>query len=75
MDIQTRKLNFIQEILALSNEEIIVKLEGMLMREKRKESNKSSVYDFVGIISESEADSMKKIIEDTCERINEEDWN
>jgi hypothetical protein len=35
MDIQTKKLNFIQEVLSVSNEKIIDKLESLLEEEKR----------------------------------------
>lgn len=35
MDIQTRKLNFIQEILAVSNEKIMDKLESLLKKEQQ----------------------------------------
>lgn len=35
MDIQTKKLNFIQEVLALSNEKIIDKLESLLKKEQQ----------------------------------------
>ncbi len=37
MDIQTRKLNFIQEILILRNEKLISKLESLLKKEKSKD--------------------------------------
>ena len=36
MDLQTRKLNFIEEILAISNESIIQKLESVLRKEQNK---------------------------------------
>jgi hypothetical protein len=74
MDIQTRKLNFIQEILAVSNEKIIDKLESLLKKEKKKPTVRPSVYDFLGVLSEEEAESMKKEIEASCETIHEEDW-
>lgn len=35
MDIQTRKLNFIQEVLAISNEKLISKLESILKKEQQ----------------------------------------
>ncbi len=35
MDIQSRKLNFIQEILAVSNEKIMDKLESLLKQEQQ----------------------------------------
>ncbi|MFY0602056.1 MAG: hypothetical protein JXR03_20445 [Cyclobacteriaceae bacterium] len=34
MDLQTRKLHFIEEILAINNEEIIEKLESVLQNEQ-----------------------------------------
>lgn len=74
MDIQTRKLLFIQEILALSNERIIDKLETILKKEKSKIEKKPSAYDLLGVISEKEATDMKREIEQACENINEEDW-
>ena len=71
MDIQTRKLNFIQEILAIINEKVISKLESLLKKEKKKDVQRLSVYDFLGVISEEEAENMEKEIEEACENINE----
>lgn len=36
MDLQTRKLHFIEEILAISNEKIIAKLELVLKKEQQE---------------------------------------
>jgi TATA-binding protein-associated factor Taf7 len=36
MDIQTRKINFVQEFLRLKNEQLINKLEKFLFQEKKK---------------------------------------
>lgn len=36
MDIQTRKLNLLREIMALSNEEVIEKVENLLSQEKKQ---------------------------------------
>lgn len=75
MDLKTRKLHFIQEILALENEKIIDKLESLLNKEKRKkEGQKPSVYNLLGVISEDEAEKMKKEIENSCENIHDDDW-
>lgn len=74
MDIKTRKLNFIQEILALNNETIIEKLESLLKKEKRKETKSYSAYSLLGVLNEEEAEEMKKRIEESCENINNEDW-
>ena len=72
MDIKTRKLNFIQEILALDNEKIIEKLEIQLKNEKRKEI-KYSAHNLLGVITAEEAVEMLKGIEESCETINDED--
>lgn len=74
MDLKTRKLSFIKEILALSNEQIIVKLESLLKEEKIKATKKSSVYDLLESLTEEEANKMKQDIEEACEKIHEEDW-
>jgi hypothetical protein len=36
MDLQTRKLHFIEDILAISNEKIIEKLESVLKKEQQE---------------------------------------
>lgn len=74
MDIQTKKLNFIQELLSVSNEKIIDKLESLLKREKEKKGQQPSVYDLLGVLSKEEAEEMEKTIESCCENIDEEDW-
>ena len=74
MDLQTKKLHFIQEILSLKNEKIIDKLESLLKKERLKEAQKPSVYNLLGVISEEEGEKMKKEIEAACENINDEDW-
>ena len=60
MDIQTRKLNFIQEFLRLQNEEIITKFEKMLRIEKKKsyeaELSPMSVDEFNNMIDSAEED-------------------
>ena len=61
MDIQTRKIHFIQEILRIKNEKIIDKLEKMLHQEKKKTFDKEfspmSLEDFNSIIDKAEEDS------------------
>ena len=61
MDIQTRKLNFIQEFLRLRNEKLISKLEKILKSEKIKQFeeniNPMSEDELNRIIDEAENDS------------------
>jgi hypothetical protein len=63
MDMQTRKLNFIQEFLRLKNEKLISKLENLLKSEKAK-SYEEHIYplseeELNRIIDEAEKDSLE----------------
>ena len=73
MDINTRKLNFIEEVLSLSNESVLSELENVLKKNESPDP-KSSFHDLLGIITEEEARVMEKEIEDACEQIHEDDW-
>jgi hypothetical protein len=61
MDLQTRKLNFIQEFLRLKNEKLIAKLENILKSEKVKSYEEHispmSEDELNRIIDEAEKDS------------------
>lgn len=61
MDIQTRKIQFIQEVLRLKNEKIIDKLEKMLHQEKKrmakKEISPMTIEQLNSIIDQAEGDS------------------
>ena len=61
MDLQTRKIHFIQEILLLKNEEIINKLEKLLYQEReklaKKEPDPMTIEDFNSLIDQAEDDS------------------
>ena len=77
MYIEARKIYLIEEVLKEKNEATLSQLETVLKESKRKVSSKkkkASIYDFVGILSKKEADGMKKVIADTCETINPDDW-
>ena len=60
MDIQARKLHFVQEFLRVADDELVTKLEKLLRVERRKKLEKElqpmSVKEFDEIIDESEDD-------------------
>ena len=60
MDLQTRKLNLIQELLQVGNEEIVAKLEKILKAERKTQFEKSlnpmSEEEFNRTIDNSESD-------------------
>ena len=61
MDIQTRKINFVQEFLRLRNVKLIEKLEKILLEDKAKDYEANlkplSVEDFNGMIEKSVEDA------------------
>ena len=61
MDIQTRKINFVQEFLRLRNVKLIEKLEKILLEDKAKDYEANlkplSVEDFNGMIDNSVEDA------------------
>ncbi|MBW6480911.1 MAG: hypothetical protein K0B37_15885 [Bacteroidales bacterium] len=60
MDIQARKLNFIQEFLRITDEKLIARLEHLLHNERRKETERDlspmSAEEFDQMIDQSEKD-------------------
>ncbi|WP_142783582.1 hypothetical protein [Changchengzhania lutea] len=60
MDIQTRKLEFIQEFLKIQSEEVIERLEKLLKKEKKSsysdEVNPMTSEELNNRVAESEAD-------------------
>ena len=68
MDIQTRKINFVQECLRLKKEQLIAKLEKLLLQEKKKDYEKSltpmSQEEFDNMINKAKKDAEEgKVIE------------
>ena len=75
MDIQTRKLNFIQEFLKIQNEEALIRFEKLLIKESSNISNKDfppmSMEEFNRRIDLSLADSEKDNVTNVNELLDE----
>lgn len=57
MDLQTRKLHFIESILSIGNVKVIEKLEALLKKEQQKEkSQRVSVEQYNKELDEAEAE-------------------
>jgi hypothetical protein len=76
MYIEARKIHLIEEVLKVTNEATLIELETVIEKSKKKteKEKKPSIYDFVGILTKKEANDMRKVIEETCETINPDDW-
>jgi len=71
MDLQARKIHFVQEFLRLNNESIISKFEQILSAEKKKlyaeKFSPMSLIDFNRIIDNSEEDAANGRVKETHE--------
>ncbi|MFA9192402.1 hypothetical protein AAGV28_13570 [Flavobacterium sp. FZUC8N2.13] len=59
MDLQTRKIEFVQEFLKLQSEELIVQFENLLKKETQKKLKPMSVIELNARIDQSENDFKK----------------
>ena len=71
MHAEARKIHLIEQVLKITSEATLMELEAVLKRTRKKSAKerKSSIYDFVGVLTPKEADEMKKAIEETCETV------
>lgn len=77
MYIDARKINLIEEVLKIKSEATLAELESVLKKSKKKKEagkKKNSIYDFVGILTRKESDKIRKVIQETSETINPDDW-
>lgn len=74
---EARKIHLIEEVLKVTNEDVLIELEDLLKDSKANinfKNKKHDIYDFVGFLKKSEAKEMRIAINETCEKINADDW-
>lgn len=74
---RSKKIHLIAELLKENNEATLHEVEAVLKNARRKPSvkeKKSSIYDFLGMLSKKNAAEMKKAIRETSETIHPDDW-
>ncbi len=74
MNLQAKKIHFIEECLKINSSSAFDELNLALKKVKKKELKKQNIYDFLGIWNKKEAEEIKKAIHETSEQINEDDW-
>ena len=76
MDLQSRKIEFMQEFLKIQSEEVISRLENLLRKEKQESFNSMTVEEFNLRIDKSMEDSINgKLIEASDLKAKIEKWN
>ena len=71
---EAQKIHLIEEVLKVDDSATLNELESFFKKSNKVKSNKKSIYDFVGVLSDKDAEKMKKAIRESCEIINEDDW-
>jgi hypothetical protein len=80
MDLQTRKIAFVQEFLSIENEEAISRLENFLKKEKKKNFDKElrpmTMEEFNSRINQSMEDSINGRLTESKDLLKEiEKWD
>ena len=71
---EARKLHLIEALLKEEDENVLSGVESLLNRNETDNLPKKTFRDFAGILTEEEAEEMKKVIEESCEQIHPDDW-
>jgi len=70
---ETRKINLIEKVLKIRNEDTLLELEKVLKNAKLEGQKKSlSAHNFVGVWSKEDADLMSEAINESC--ISLQNW-
>ena len=71
---ESQKMHIIEEVLKVDDAATLNEVAAFLNRSKKVKTGGKNIYDFVGVLSDKDADKMKSAIRETCEIINEDDW-
>ncbi|MCY7420805.1 MAG: hypothetical protein LH478_03570 [Chitinophagaceae bacterium] len=69
----SRKINIIEAVLRVEDEQVLSQIENTILQSKAN-GRKVSAHDFVGTLSKEDAALMEKAIEQDCEQIHPDDW-
>lgn len=71
---EAKKLHLIEEILKIENDTILDEVETVITRGITNAASRRSFKDFAGMMSDTEANNLEKIINEGCEQIHPDDW-
>lgn len=74
MNLATRKLRLIEAFSSLEDVKKIEEIESILLSNDSKSEHTHMVDSLSGAWSIDEAEEMKRIIEEGCEKIDESEW-
>lgn len=71
---EAKKLQLIEEILKIEDEEVLAKVERAISDNFTNTTPRKSFKSLAGVLSEEEVNRLEKIIEEGCEMIHPDDW-
>jgi RNA binding exosome subunit len=72
---EARKLHIIEAVLKTENEAVLTAIETIVEQNNAtSKRTKGRFSNLLGVMTEEEAESMKKTIEENFEKINPDDW-
>jgi hypothetical protein len=66
---KSRKLHLLKTIATATDVKALVAVENIIKKNSKLNKKKTTIHDFVGIITHEESQIIRKAIKDTCERI------
>jgi len=70
----SRKINIIEAVLKIEDDAVLNEVEAVLAKSGSKKAIHKSFIDFTKSFTAEEAEEFEKIIEEGCEKINEDEW-
>ena len=71
---EARKLHIIEAVLKTDNEATLDAIEMIVDRDMPVVKSRAKYSELLGVLTNEEADAMKKTIEENFEKINPDDW-
>ena len=74
MNLEARKLRIIEAFSSMSDIGKINQIESLVLPKPTLEEKKSMLIKLSGAWTKEEAEDMKKVIEEGCEKVDEDEW-
>ena len=72
---EARKLHIIEAVLKTDNDTTLKAIEAIVEKGNQESPyTKGKFSDLLGVLTHEEAEAMKQVIEESCEKINPDDW-
>jgi hypothetical protein len=71
---EERKLHIIEAVLKTNDDTTLKAIEAIVEKNNPETKHTGRFSDLLGVLTQEEAEAMKRVIEESCEKINPDDW-